>query len=756
MSQLRKTRALAVWLAVFLCLASQSVLAAEDNPGRKVYRQTLNSTAWVHSGEATGTAWVVSRPHRLLVTNHHVVGNSDEVRVFFPMYEEGQVIADREEFARQGRAIKGQVLETDPWRDLAVIQVESLPATARAVALAPQSASPGDPVHSIGNSGKSGALWAYTEGKVKQVYREKLRTATGLHVRVRIMETQAPVNPGDSGGPVVNDEGQLVGVVCSYMVNARLVSQCIDVTEVKAFVEGVQAGLEVKKAWPAVPVVIQAAPLDVLLPQVKTLAKLVLPAEDRKEVNQSLKELTALAAKGAVDPKRPLGAYLTPDADADIESFDFNDIESGVLLIPVTDPAAFRTALAQAGSVKAEGEGVWVIRRGVDAPLYLRFAHDYAYLAVKDKALIDGDLIDPATVLSARNNRLVSVGVRLPSLNKKHWKDLEEAIKEAREEVKGDPRKLDAVGQLQWYATKEMLRWLEVFRADGDELWVHLETNPATEQYSAEVRLTGKRGSALANGIAEFGRNSSLFYDLGGQDPALRGLVCASLPEDVRKALVAVLDDVAPSAKGPATALKMLTSSLRQGKVDALYELHGPDSVQHFTLFAAARVTEGQKWLRELGGLRDPTIRLDAATVQLSAERAIPIHQLVFPEIPEDVKRLFGKASVHWFLIDSAFVGVMGEQSLKTIREIITEAARGEDIKHGPQVLIDLSLRRLIPTSEADKQLAKLIDDAIKPGTPDRLQITLEGGRALTLRVNVHPAALRALAAIIQADASDD
>jgi hypothetical protein len=508
---------MAAWLAAFFCLASQPVLAAEDNPGRKVYRQTLTSTAWVHSGEGRGTAWVVSRPHRLLVTNHHVVGNSDEVRVFFPMYEEGQVIADREEYARQGRAVRGQVLETDPWRDLAVIQVESLPATAHGVELAPQSASPGDPVHSIGNSGKSGALWAYTEGKVKQVYRQKLRTATGLHAQVRIMETQAPVNPGDSGGPVVNDDGQILGVVCSYRVDAQLVSQCIDVTEVKAFVERVQAGLEVKKAWPAAPVVVQAAPLEVLLPHVKTLAKLILPAEDRKEAHKSLKELTALAAQSAVDPKRPLGAYLTPDANADIELFDFDDIESGVFLIPVTDPAKFRTALAQAGSVKEEGPDVWVIRRGGDSPLYLRFAHDYAFLAVKDKALIDGDLVAPATLLPAKNNRLVSVGVRLARLDKKHWKDLEEAIKEARKELKGDPRKLDAVGRLQWHATKELLRWLEVFRADGDELWVHLETNSATEQYSAEVRLTGKRGSALASGIADLGRNGSLFSAWAGR-----------------------------------------------------------------------------------------------------------------------------------------------------------------------------------------------------------------------------------------------
>src|SRR5262249_52591585 len=51
----------------------------------------------------------------------------------------------------------------------------------------------------------------------------------------KMLETQSPINPGDSGGPVVNDNLELVGVVSSLDPRSRLVSLCIDVEEVRAF-----------------------------------------------------------------------------------------------------------------------------------------------------------------------------------------------------------------------------------------------------------------------------------------------------------------------------------------------------------------------------------------------------------------------------------------------------------------------------------------------------------------------------------------
>ena len=48
-----------------------------------------------------------------------------------------------------------------------------------------------------------------------------------------MVETDSPTNPGDSGGPLLNAKGELVGVTQGGALNAQLVSTFIDVSEVK-------------------------------------------------------------------------------------------------------------------------------------------------------------------------------------------------------------------------------------------------------------------------------------------------------------------------------------------------------------------------------------------------------------------------------------------------------------------------------------------------------------------------------------------
>jgi S1-C subfamily serine protease len=121
---------------------------------------------------------------------------------------------------------------------LALIELDQVPEDARALRLAPQSPKPGQRVHSIGNPGASDALWLYTQGTVRQVYLRSFVIDGQLEVRARVVETQSPINPGDSGGPVVNDQGELVAIVESAYgaqpgKDIRLISTFIDVSEVK-------------------------------------------------------------------------------------------------------------------------------------------------------------------------------------------------------------------------------------------------------------------------------------------------------------------------------------------------------------------------------------------------------------------------------------------------------------------------------------------------------------------------------------------
>jgi S1-C subfamily serine protease len=216
-------------------------------PGRDnatdVYKQVIKSTVWVHSergrrGLATGSGSLIDKSARLVLTNFHVVGDNRNVTVFFPSFKDDKAIAEKRYYTERERTlgIPGRVIELDRSVDLAIIQLERVPASAPELKLANGSADPGQSIHSVGNPGGSGALWVYTAGKVRQVYQKTWKAdleGKVVQFRAKVVETDSPTNPGDSGGPLVNDRIELVGVTQGGATNAQLISTFVDLSEVK-------------------------------------------------------------------------------------------------------------------------------------------------------------------------------------------------------------------------------------------------------------------------------------------------------------------------------------------------------------------------------------------------------------------------------------------------------------------------------------------------------------------------------------------
>ncbi|HVK14331.1 MAG TPA: tetratricopeptide repeat-containing serine protease family protein [Gemmataceae bacterium] len=217
-------------LAVPLLVACAA--AAQD---ADVYTRTLRSTALIMTPTGGGTGWVVDLDRGLLVTNEHVVRQHAEVELVFPEYRDGRPLAEPGDYQRV-RRLRAEVIDADGPRDLALVRLRARPpAGVVALKVAPLEPRPADRVHSIGNPDASGALWVYSTGTVRQVYRKDWRFADGLARSARIVEMQSPINPGDSGGPVVNDAGELVGVVSGKKADAALMSWCIAAAEVRAY-----------------------------------------------------------------------------------------------------------------------------------------------------------------------------------------------------------------------------------------------------------------------------------------------------------------------------------------------------------------------------------------------------------------------------------------------------------------------------------------------------------------------------------------
>ena len=241
MKNLVKSRtfiARSVFSASLLCslVAGLSTVNADN----EVYKKALPSTVWVlakSAGEtSSGTGVLVDAERKLVITNFHVVGEARAAVIFFPDIKNGKAVVTRQHYLDNVKTlgIRGRVLGVDRKRDLALVELDKLPEEAIVIPMASESAGPGENVESIGNPGTTDALWVYTSGTVRSVYQKTFRTGAGEH-DFKVVETQAPINSGDSGGPVLNSNGELVAISQAIAPNARLVSYSIDISEVKVF-----------------------------------------------------------------------------------------------------------------------------------------------------------------------------------------------------------------------------------------------------------------------------------------------------------------------------------------------------------------------------------------------------------------------------------------------------------------------------------------------------------------------------------------
>jgi putative serine protease PepD len=143
-------------------------------------------------GEATGSGFVIDKQGHI-VTNQHVVSDSQSVNVEFS----------------DGSTVDAKVVGTDPSTDIAVLDVNRSAAQLTPVSFASEgSLEVGDPVIAIGSPfGLQGTL---TTGVVSALGRE-IESPNGFTIE-NAVQTDAALNHGNSGGPVLDTQGRVVGV----------------------------------------------------------------------------------------------------------------------------------------------------------------------------------------------------------------------------------------------------------------------------------------------------------------------------------------------------------------------------------------------------------------------------------------------------------------------------------------------------------------------------------------------------------------
>ncbi|HBP17220.1 MAG TPA: serine protease [Planctomycetes bacterium] len=140
--------------------------------------------------QGQGSGFIVGADGTIL-TNHHVVGDADKIRVKLP----------------DGRSFEAEVVGTDPQTDVAVIKLKGKVSGLPALALGDSDRlRVGEWVVAVGNP--FGLSQTVTVGVVSA----KGRSRVGIVDYEDFIQTDAAINPGNSGGPLVNLRGEVVGI----------------------------------------------------------------------------------------------------------------------------------------------------------------------------------------------------------------------------------------------------------------------------------------------------------------------------------------------------------------------------------------------------------------------------------------------------------------------------------------------------------------------------------------------------------------
>ena len=153
----------------------------------------------VGSGQAAGTGQIITSNGEIL-TNNHVVDRSTSIQV---------TITGR------SQTYPAHVIGVDPSADIALIQIDGVSGLPTVSFASSSSVNVGDPIVALGNALGQGGTPDVSKGSITALDQTITASEGGSKSEqlMGMLQSDATIYPGDSGGPIVNSSGQVVGMI---------------------------------------------------------------------------------------------------------------------------------------------------------------------------------------------------------------------------------------------------------------------------------------------------------------------------------------------------------------------------------------------------------------------------------------------------------------------------------------------------------------------------------------------------------------
>ncbi len=240
-------------ITIFACAALLMASPAHSLTAKEIYAQDAKSVVLILAGRPSGsgelgTGSVIDASGRVLTNAHVVIDEKSgepypSLRVYLkPAKLSGDTKSDLTD------PISAKVIRFDRALDLALLEPTKAPRVPPLILGDDSAVASGDPVVAIGHP-EQGGLWTLTQGVVSTVLSD-LGGVPGKNV----FQTDASINRGNSGGPLLNENGAIIGVNTSM---ARKAADGLTITSVNFSIKS-----SVVRTWLGadLPVVPAAAP----------------------------------------------------------------------------------------------------------------------------------------------------------------------------------------------------------------------------------------------------------------------------------------------------------------------------------------------------------------------------------------------------------------------------------------------------------------------------------------------------------------
>lgn len=155
------------------------------------------------ASEGSGVVYKISDGYAYIITNNHVVADSDELQLI----------------TASGKKIQATIVGTDSSKDLALLKAKTTDIKTSASFGNAKKLQSGQQVLAIGSPLGSDYATSLTSGIVSAPRRTLSAEETGSSATTAI-QTDAAINPGNSGGPLINLKGQVVGINSSKIASS--------------------------------------------------------------------------------------------------------------------------------------------------------------------------------------------------------------------------------------------------------------------------------------------------------------------------------------------------------------------------------------------------------------------------------------------------------------------------------------------------------------------------------------------------------